>query len=105
MRAALQRDIGWLVFNGLAICVYLALASKYWTSEPEAFDLAVSRSVTELPLALVVAASNTVWLIVISRRIAARRGTAWSMAVLLLAFATWVAAYLIDRSHWGPAIS
>lgn len=105
MRAALQRDIGWLVFNGLAICIYLAMASKYWTGEPEAFDLAVSRSVDEFPLAMVVLLSNTVWLILISRGIAARRRTPWSMAVLLLAFATWIAAYLFDRAHWGPVIS
>ena len=104
MLSTLQREKWWLVFNVLAIIVYLFMASATW-GVPDAFDLAITRGVTELPLFLVVAVSDLVWF-GLALAGAARRGDDWrSMLAHLAVLGTWVAAYCFDRSQWGPELS
>jgi hypothetical protein len=104
VRSALNREKWWLAFNVLAVAIYLAMASTTW-GEPDGFDLAITRGVTELPLFLIVAVADLVWFGRAAAK-AATRPEGWrSMAPLLLVFAAWVGAYCFDWSQWGPPVS
>jgi len=100
MRAAILRDKWWLTLNALAIAAYLMIASATW-HEPDGFDLAVTRSVSEMPLLLVVGVVDAVWFGLTSIKAAQGRSTWISFSAVLLALGCWVAAYCIDRSQWG----